>query len=481
MPAAPLPRHAYLLANAPIPDDPRVRRVGDLLHANGWTVTGIGVGGWRSPPPPWRVLAPEEGGADAPPAPALMLRPGGATRETGKAVWRTLAGVGAAIVAPAPALVGLVAPGAGHALERSRRAFRDDTTWPIRQFHRARAGAARLRLWATRAPKWARLHAGDGSGVEDDFLFRTTPHLRLLGAIADAQTTPGLWIANDWQMLPLAAAAAAKVGGRYVYDSHEFATEEYAERLSWRLFQRPVAAAVERRWIGAASAVVSVSPGITDALRAMYGLTAQTDTIRNTPVYDATPFRPTGRRIEVLYHGVVSPGRGLEDCIRSAALWTPDRSLSIRGPTGLAGYRESLEALIAELGLGDRVRLLPPVPMTDLVREAAAFDVGLFALPGHSAHNRFALPNKIFEYMMAGLALCISDLPAMTDVVRKSGAGVPFPGTAPAAIAAAINGLTPARIDTYKRAALEAAKTYNWDVEGARFMRLLDSVLQGEA
>ena len=53
-----------------------------------------------------------------------------------------------------------------------------------------------------------------------------------------------------------------------------------------------------------------------------------------------------------------------------------------------------------------RVRLAPPVPMTSLVQEAAGFDIGLFALPRSSRHNELALPNKFFEYIMAGLATC---------------------------------------------------------------------------
>lgn len=489
--APPHRRVAYLLADTPIPDDPRVRRVGDMLHEAGWRVTGIGMSGWRSPAPPWPILCPRSGepmssaspaGASAPsdgppaPDPQLLLRPGSAMRENLKNVWRSAAWVGATALAPAAPVIGVMSPSAAAAFERGRRALRDDSGWPIRQFRRARSNAARLGLWAERSTKWARLYAGAYDAVEDDFLYRAMPHLRDVQAIAIAQETPGVWIANDWRMLPAAAAAADRVGGRVVYDSHEFATEEYAERLSWRLFQRPVAAAVERRWIRTAAAVVSVSPGITDALRRMYGLTVPTDTIRNTPVFQETPFRATGATIELLYHGVVSPGRGLEASIRAVALLRHAFRLSIRGPSGLPGYREHLEALIAEAGVADRVRLLPPVPMTELVTAASAFDIGLMALPGHSAHNRFALPNKIFEYMMAGLALCVSDLPAMADIVASSGAGVRMRDVTPEAIAEPLNRLAPHQIDKMKKAALSAAHMYNWQTEGGRFMELLNRI-----
>lgn len=402
MTASRLSRTIYLLADTPIPDDPRVRRLGDLLHAAGWDVTGIGLAGWRSPTPAWRVLAPEQ----------------------------------------------------------------------TRQFVRGE------RDLVGRTAKWARLLAGDDRDVEEHFLLRSMPYLRDIGAIATAQHKPGLWIANDWRLLPMAANAARNVGGRFVYDSHEFATEEYAERLSWRILQKPVAAAVEKRWIGNAAAVVSVSPGITDALRSRYGLTCPLDTVRNAPSYTPSAFRPTGDTIELLYHGLVIPGRGLEACIAAMSLLEPRFRLSIRGPIPFDGYREKLEQISARARAQERVRLLPPVAMTDLVRDAAAFDVGLMALPGHSPHNRFALPNKIFEYMMAGLAICVSDLPAMTDIARSTGAGVTVPQLTPEAIARTLNSLTAEQIDAHKRAALKAAETYNWEREGGRFMALLETLLE---
>jgi len=125
---------------------------------------------------------------------------------------------------------------------------------------------------------------------------------------------------------------------------------------------------------------------------------------------------------------------------------------------------------IATLGLEDRVHIVPPVPMTALVREAAAFDVGFFALPGHSHHNQFALPNKFFEYTMAGLALCMTDLPEMARLMQEYDLGVTFPKVEPGLIAQAVNALTPERIDHCKRNALAAARELCWDREAERLV-----------
>ena len=129
------------------------------------------------------------------------------------------------------------------------------------------------------------------------------------------------------------------------------------------------------------------------------------------------------------------------------------------------GYREALAARIAERGLGERVVLAPPVPMTDLVREAAEFDVGLFALPGHSQQNVHVLPNKFFEYAMAGLALCVSDLPEMTAQLQRHGLGRLIEAVSPDKIAESINGFDRDGINACKARSLEAAKVLNWEAE----------------
>jgi glycogen(starch) synthase len=287
---------------------------------------------------------------------------------------------------------------------------------------------------------------------------------------------PDIWLANDWTALPIARRLAAEQGVPYAYDTHELAVDEYAERLVWRLTQRPVIAAVERAGIASSAVTSCVSQGIADRLHQLYGLREKPLLIRNMPQYEAHTHRPTGERIEVLYHGVVNVGRGLEACIDSVARWRPEFHLTIRGP-GPADYLAALASRIESAGLGGRVVLAPPVPMIDLVREAACFDIGLFALPGHSQQNVHVLPNKFFEYTMAGLALCVSDLPEMTALLRQHDLGRLIPDVTPEAIAAAINGFERAEIDACKRRALEAAKLLNWGAESDRLFRAIEQAV----
>lgn len=380
-----------LISFSAIPDDPRVRRQGELFHSRGWDVVAVGLPGAISPLPEWRCLAiySEQ---------AAVLRSGLGLRRA-KRVKDIV----------------LVYANPGHA---------DATYWTLNdRFGRLYELASRER--------------------------------------AD------IWLANDWTALPIARRLAAEQGVPYAYDTHELAIDEYAQRWRWRVMHRPVIAAVERMGIAGSAVTSCVSQGIADRLQQVYHLPEKPLLIRNMPRYQAQPYRPCGETIEVLYHGVVYEGRGLEACIDSVALWRPEFRLTIRGPAPaeyLAGLRRRIEAA----GLGERVVLAPPVPMIDLVKEAARFDVGLFALPGHSKQNLHVLPNKFFEYTMAGLALCVSDLPEMTALLRQHELGRLIPEVTPQAIADAVNGFDRAAIETCKQRALAAAKVLNWEAEADR-------------
>jgi glycosyltransferase involved in cell wall biosynthesis len=323
--------------------------------------------------------------------------------------------------------------------------------------------------------------------VSSLLLIRLFPHRaesmfwNLNGVFADiyrvaSQHRPAIWLANDWTTLPLAQRLAREQGVPFGYDTHELATSEYGHQPKWRLLYKPLILALEGHGVARASVVSCVSGGIADHLQRLYRMEDRPMVIRNMPNYELPAFRPT-RAVRVLYHGIVAPGRGLEACISSVALWAEGRSLSIRGPVQDA-YRAELEALIAQTGVGDRVVLLPPVTMVDLVREATAFDVGIFIFPSANQHNTYVLPNKIFEYVMAGLALCVSALPEMAALVRAHDLGVLVEGMEPRMIAAAINSIDPARVDRFKRNSIKAATNLNWEMESRQLIAAYDRALR---
>lgn len=423
-----------LLCISAIADDPRVRRQGDLLKAAGYEVIAVGLPGARSPPPGWPCLSVGE-------------------TEGRTAEISTAGATSKALTLSAPAV---------NAAAR-RRLMR---------------GAARRVLLPTlaRIRRVADLALVAMNRRQTlDVFWRLNSCFGEVCALADGQKVD-LWLANDWTTLPIAMKLAREAGVPFAYDTHELAVDEYAQDLKWRLTQRPVIAGVERFGIAGASFVTCVSQGIANRLHELYRLQVPPTVVRNMPNFVGSAHRSTGQTIRALYHGVVSPGRALEECIASVADWRPEFSLTIRGP-GDPAYVDSLRRIAREHQVETRVIFAPPVPMTRLVAEAQPFDVGLFAIKSHSAQNEHVLPNKFFEYTMAGLALCVSDLPEMTALLTRHRLGMTIPRVTPQAIAETVNALDRVSIDQFKHNALEAARELCWEHEGRKLLTLIEQAL----
>ncbi len=341
-----------------------------------------------------------------------------------------------------------------------------DPEWPVLTVGRFERARPKSRLFRKALTALRLLYVRIRPRAAQRLYWSASEQIRGLAACAE-RVTATVWLANDWNTLPLAARLACEKGGVYGYDTHEFAAEEYGGSAWWRFWHRPIVCALEEHFIRGATVVSAVSAGIAACLDQRYRLPRAPIVVRNTASFQAIAFRPTGERIRVLYHGIVAPGRGLEAAIDSVALWRPEFDLTLRGP-GKAEFLGRLQQRIAARGLQHRVRLAPPVPMIALVSEAAGFDIGLFALPGGSQHNELALPNKLFEYAMAGLAVCVSALPEMAGLVREFDFGTTIAAIEPAAISAAINRFDRELVDRYRRNALAAARELCWERESER-------------
>ncbi|MCK7498408.1 MAG: hypothetical protein MZW92_53085 [Comamonadaceae bacterium] len=308
-----------LISFSVIADDPRVRRQGDALHDAGWKVTAVGLAG--------RTL--------------------GATGVGDRRQRRRLRGCG----------------------RRPRRHDRGNAD--VRGISRPRP-PHRPRTRRAKRRSIGRC-SGSGAGVaphESRWISRRREISRVSPAIAlrrywgqphfaalyaAARDVPGrVFVANDWNTLPVAARLAEERGGIFCYDAHEFAVEEYEDRALWRWTQKPWVAAIEGMFVKRAAWVSTVSRGIAVAMQRRYGLAEEPFVVRNAPRFVEDEPHPTGEEIVVHYHGGLASLRGLEEIIDSVALWKPDRRLRIRG-MGPDEYVASLRRRIDQAGLAARI------------------------------------------------------------------------------------------------------------------------------
>jgi len=277
--------------------------------------------------------------------------------------------------------------------------------------------------------------------------------------------------AHDLNTLPVAAALARRLRLPLTYDAHELypeiSTLSTREAATWRLLERRLAPRADR--------TLTVCDSIADELTRRYGLTRPT-VVLNCPTAASANGAPAGARGGgeplVLYQGGFAPNRGLETLVRAA------HGLE-RGTIVLMGWgpaEEDLRALIAREGVEERVRIAAPVPPEEVVARAAEATVGVIPYEPVGLNNTYTTPNKLFDYMAAGLPVAASRLPELTRFVEGGSLGLTFAPGDPAALSAVLNEMLedPDRLAAMRRAAREAARRYTWEQESEKLLALYD-------
>ena len=289
---------------------------------------------------------------------------------------------------------------------------------------------------------------------------------RAVGAIRAWR--PHLVHCNDYNTMWIGVAARL-MGSRVIYDPHEL----WADR-NQRLEPRWWLLLCEALFVRAANAVVTTSPGHSTVIARRYGVPEPT-VVRNIPrghagaVVSAADVDP---RLAI-YIGAVTTNRGLEQCIM-ALQQARDARLRIVGP-GRVEYRSALTSLVQSLGLAERVEILAPVPPDRVVQAAALGGVGLALIQPSCLSYAQCLPNKLFEYVSAGLPVVASDLPILGGFVHEHGIGTVVKPDDIDAIAGQLRALTDPRVQAgYRKAVKRLAVNLDWGLESIRLRGVYD-------
>lgn len=309
-------------------------------------------------------------------------------------------------------------------------------------------------------------------------LFYAEYNLRLFFSLLFARYT--LVVANDLDTL-LACRMASRIRGKkLVYDTHEFYTE--VPELVGRPGVRRIWLAIEKMIFPKLRTVITVNDSIARAYEERYGV--KVHVVRNIPMKRELPPAPSRAQLDlpedrfilVMQGAGINVQRGAEEAVL-AMKELPGALLLIIGG---GDAWPVLGRMVKEHGLEDRVRLLGKQPyerMMDFTRNA---DLGLTLDKDTNLNYRFSLPNKLFDYLHAGIPVLASDLPEVAAIVRLHDAGVVIPQVSPEAISAAVKGLMadPSRRATLKRNATFAALALDGEGEKEKLKALLEKIGQ---
>jgi glycosyltransferase involved in cell wall biosynthesis len=316
--------------------------------------------------------------------------------------------------------------------------------------------------------RWARFRAGelrrlrDAQQRADTLLTRLSMSFwqRLMGDRSWRRLDPGLWDyefafgpvidqlkpdlihANDFRMAGVAVRAArrARARGRdlkVVWDAHEYVAgvSPRANNPRWL----PAQIAYTAEYAPHADAVVTVSPTLAELLERVHHLPERPEVVLNAPPRAAEDGQPDAAPPDLralcgigpdtpllVYCGGVNPSRGLGLMI-AALPQLPDVHVAFvtLHPSGNNAPSEELLTQAAEIGVADRVHLLPYVPHWQVSAFLAPANAGVIPIH-HKPNHELALITKFLEYSHARLPIVVSDVKTMADTVRSTGQGEVF-------------------------------------------------------
>ena len=286
-----------------------------------------------------------------------------------------------------------------------------------------------------------------------------------------------IYHAVDLDTLWATSKASKAQNAKLVYESRELYTEQYS------LYKRPIAKAfwrnLEKRFIKKADAVVTVNESIANELVNRYGIN-KPEIVMNTAKIDKTAhpvnlrqrFNLTSKYV-LIYQGILRSGQGITRSIKAIA-GLPDVSLVIIGD---GPNLPEIEKQVDKLNLRDRIRFAGKVPPDQLENYTAGADAGLMLIEPKVLNSYLALPQKLFQYITAGVPPIVSDLPEISRIVRQDNFGLVLKKGSVEGDINAIGEFLQNSLEAAAKACHIEGKKYSWENEGNKLLEIYRNLI----
>ncbi|MCB1686816.1 MAG: glycosyltransferase, partial [Pseudomonadales bacterium] len=274
-------------------------------------------------------------------------------------------------------------------------------------------------------------------------------------------------------VLPVSVLLKYLTGAKLVYDAHELETE--TNGLSG--LRQWLTRGIERWMIRYVDYSIFVGKEIDRWYRRTYGLkhTAviyncpQTTTVEATDCFrerfGISPETPI-----FLYQGVLAAGRGLDPLIEAFTRLAQEAALVIMG---FGPGEDRVRAALAEC---EAAYFHPAVPPDALLEYTAAADFGLSLIEPTSLSYELCMPNKLFEYLMAGKPVVVSPTREQRDFVVEHQVGVVARDLSVAAIVDAVRAILASDAGEMQRAVSRTRALYSWETQESELRKVYSTI-----
>jgi glycosyltransferase involved in cell wall biosynthesis len=283
-----------------------------------------------------------------------------------------------------------------------------------------------------------------------------------------------------------------KIQSKLVYDSHEIYVEtinqffpknsHFVKHFVIEFIIKVMkfhGTRVERKLISQIDKFITVNESLLNYFKQKYSLVEgivimnvprKSDSIvKNNPVHYTELYKWDKADKILLYQGFMNEGRGLDLLIDTVSILPSQFKLVLIGNGPL---KNSLLNKVNLLNLSDRIKFIDTKPIKELPSYTAGATIGINLLESYNLSKQLASPNKLFEYIHAGIPIIASDTVENNIVLNNFKVGK-LTSNSIEKIKQVILSLTDDELRSFKSNMLEASNYYNWENQESKILSVL--------
>ncbi len=276
-------------------------------------------------------------------------------------------------------------------------------------------------------------------------------------------------VANDLDTLFPNYWVSKLKGINIVYDSHELFCE--VPELQANPFKRKLWKRIERWIFPKLKNVFTVNKSIAKIYSEEYNVDVKV--VRNVPLLSNQKNvehktkeelgLPIDKKIIVLQGAGINIDRGAEEAVQ-AMQYVNNAILLI---IGSGDVMEVLKQMVVDFKLNDKVIFIGKVPFEKLMQYTYLADLGLTLDKDTNINYRYSLPNKLFDYIHAGVPVLSSDLVEIKNIIKEYEIGDTIDSHKPQHIADKIDSIfnNETKLQLWKKNTKIASEKLNWELE----------------
>jgi glycosyltransferase involved in cell wall biosynthesis len=260
--------------------------------------------------------------------------------------------------------------------------------------------------------------------------------------------------------LPFACELAKKTGAKVIYDSQEYFKGQYAttntQQYNW-------VKKAENIFTKDCSIILATTNVMKERLVKDFVTNANFYRVRNVPVKTNYFFKEeNSATLKLVWHGLnIVPEniRGVQILLGAISVCKTPVHLYLQGNISTSNSALLQQKLI-QLNITDKVTILPPANPDAIVESLLGYDIGLAGELAAEENQQLTSSNKLFEYIAAGMAIIMPNLPGLAETVNEYKNGMLYEQGNFTQLAETIDYLNSNRnvLLQYKQASIKASK-----------------------